>query len=42
MYGNKSTGPLRSTIIVGKNGKILKASYKVKAAGQSAKALESL
>ena len=42
MYGKKVTGVIRSTIIVGADGKVEKAMYNVKATGHVAKLLRDL
>ena len=42
MYGKKVTGVIRSTVIVGADGKVEKAMYNVKATGHVAKLLRDL
>ena len=42
MYGKKVTGVIRSTVIVGTDGKVEKAMYNVKATGHVAKLLRDL
>lgn len=42
MYGKKFKGVLRSTFVIGPDGKVLRADYKVKVAGHVADILESL
>lgn len=42
MYGKKVMGVIRSTFVIGENGKVLKAYANVKARGHAAKALEYL
>jgi peroxiredoxin Q/BCP len=42
MYGKKVTGVIRSTVIVGADGKVEKAIYNVKATGHVAKLLRDL
>ena len=42
MYGKKTVGTIRSTFLVGPNGKIERAWYHVKADGHAAKVLEAL
>jgi peroxiredoxin Q/BCP len=40
MYGKKSVGTIRSTFLIGANGKIERAWYSVKADGHAGKVLE--
>jgi peroxiredoxin Q/BCP len=42
MYGKKTVGTIRSTFLVGSNGKIQRAWYNVRADGHAAKVLETL
>ena len=42
MYGKKVTGVIRSTVVVGADGKVEKAMYNVKATGHVAKLLRDL
>jgi peroxiredoxin Q/BCP len=42
MYGKKTTGVIRSTFLVGADGKIRRAWYNVRADGHAAKVLEEL
>lgn len=42
MYGKPTTGVIRSTFLIGPEGKVEKAWYSVKADGHAAKVLESL
>jgi peroxiredoxin Q/BCP len=42
MYGKKTVGTIRSTFLVGPNGKIQRAWYNVRADGHAAKVLEAL
>ena len=42
MYGKKTVGTIRSTFLVGADGKIARAWYSVKADGHAAKVLEEL
>ena len=40
MYGKKTVGTIRSTFLVGPNGKVQRSWYNVKADGHAAKVLE--
>lgn len=42
MYGKKTVGTIRSTFLVGDDGKILRSWYSVKADGHAAKVLDAL
>ena len=42
MYGKKTVGTIRSTFLVGPNGKIQRAWYHVRADGHAAKVLEEI
>jgi len=42
MYGKKTVGTIRSTFLVGADGRILRSWYSVKADGHAAKVLEAL
>jgi thioredoxin-dependent peroxiredoxin len=42
MYGKKTVGTIRSTFLVGPNGKIQRSWYNVRADGHAAKVLETL
>lgn len=42
MYGKTVEGVIRSTFVIGENGKVLKAYANVKAKGHAAKVLEDL
>jgi thioredoxin-dependent peroxiredoxin len=42
MYGKKTVGVIRSTFVIGANGKIRRAWYSVKADGHAAKVLETV
>ncbi len=42
MYGKKVMGVLRTTVVIGPDGKIVKIYKKVKAAGHAAKVLDDL
>jgi len=42
MYGKKTVGTIRSTFLVGPNGKIQRAWHHVRADGHAAKVLETI
>ncbi|MFZ0666803.1 MAG: peroxiredoxin [Acidimicrobiales bacterium] len=42
MYGKKTVGVIRSTFVIGANGKVRRAWYSVKADGHAAKVLETV
>jgi peroxiredoxin Q/BCP len=42
MYGKKTVGTIRSTFLVGPNGKVQRSWYSVKADGHAAKVLEEV
>jgi len=42
MYGKKTVGTIRSTFLVGPNGKVQRSWYHVKADGHAAKVLEEV